>query len=278
VASTPASRRLALTQEARRASIERTAFRQLRRKWPAFRRLLAGAVREFDQLPDTRVFRALEPFMATLRAMSSKSFHAGRRDTINAAKAFAKENGMELPFGFSFQLESPEAIMFENAAGFIMPTIAPKLAQAINTAVTDATLGNATIPETVTALRAKVGNVVSPSVLQTWATTFAQISYAAGKYTAGQNPAIQSILWGYEYVTVGDERVRDEHAGFDGTRLPKSNEFWQIFTPPNGWNCRCSIIDIFEAEQPVAPHIAGGVEPSADPNFTFNPAQFVPAA
>lgn len=44
-----------------------------------------------------------------------------------------------------------------------------------------------------------------------------------------------------EYVTVGDERVRQEHAGLDGTTLPVDHDFWNTYYPPNGWNCRCTV-------------------------------------
>ena len=45
-----------------------------------------------------------------------------------------------------------------------------------------------------------------------------------------------------KYVTAGDGRVRGEHARLNGTTLPKEHTFWSNFYPPNGWNCRCSVI------------------------------------
>jgi SPP1 gp7 family putative phage head morphogenesis protein len=43
------------------------------------------------------------------------------------------------------------------------------------------------------------------------------------------------------YVTVGDDRVRDEHAEMDGITLPVDDPFWDTNYPPNGFNCRCAV-------------------------------------
>ncbi len=43
-----------------------------------------------------------------------------------------------------------------------------------------------------------------------------------------------------QYRTVGDDRVRPEHAAMHGITLPPSDPFWASYYPPNGWNCRCT--------------------------------------
>lgn len=47
-----------------------------------------------------------------------------------------------------------------------------------------------------------------------------------------------------QYRTAGDERVRDEHAALDGVTLPPSDKFWNKYLPPNGWNCRCQVVQV----------------------------------
>lgn len=44
------------------------------------------------------------------------------------------------------------------------------------------------------------------------------------------------------YSTVGDGRVRPEHTAMDGTTRPVNDSFWRKFYPPNGWNCRCTVM------------------------------------
>lgn len=108
--------------------------------------------------------------------------------------------------------------------------------------------------------------------------TETQLAYSAGQFTADQDPAIQDILWGYRYVTVGDERVRPEHVGLDGMTLAKDDGLWNELFPPNGWACRCKAIPIFEQRETVRPPdrlIVDGreVRPGADVGFRFHPGK-----
>lgn len=43
------------------------------------------------------------------------------------------------------------------------------------------------------------------------------------------------------YDTVGDERVRLEHQELDDVVRPVDDPFWDLYYPPNGWNCRCDV-------------------------------------
>ena len=42
-----------------------------------------------------------------------------------------------------------------------------------------------------------------------------------------------------KYSTIGDERVRPDHADFDGIVRPINDKFWKTHFPPNGFRCRC---------------------------------------
>lgn len=46
----------------------------------------------------------------------------------------------------------------------------------------------------------------------------------------------------WEYRTVGDDKVRPEHARLHGVILPASDPRWAKIWPPNGWKCRCYIV------------------------------------
>lgn len=97
--------------------------------------------------------------------------------------------------------------------------------------------------------------------------TQAQIVYGAAKYEEEQQDYVQEILWGYKYVTVGDVRVRPEHARLEGVTLPKDDPFWQRYYPPNGWSCRCQAIPLFEKEKIKRPR--GEID--IDPRFAAPP-------
>ncbi len=57
----------------------------------------------------------------------------------------------------------------------------------------------------------------------------------------------------WKYVTVGDERVREEHRKLDGVILEASDPRWKKIFPPNGWKCRCRVA-------PLMRHEAEGVD------------------
>jgi SPP1 gp7 family putative phage head morphogenesis protein len=119
----------------------------------------------------------------------------------------------------------------------------------------------------------------SPSQLETIFRTQTQLAYSAGRLNENADPAVQAILWGYEYVTVGDDRVRPEHAVLNGVRLPKEDSRWNSIMPPNGWNCRCSVIEVFDTDDhrvvdPEPREIDGElVTGRADKGWGFNPGE-----
>lgn len=51
---------------------------------------------------------------------------------------------------------------------------------------------------------------------------------------------VDSIVWGFRYNAILDNRVRDSHAELDGVVLPKDDPFWQKYKPPWEHNCRCT--------------------------------------
>lgn len=108
--------------------------------------------------------------------------------------------------------------------------------------------------------------------LETIFRTQSQVAFNAGRWQDDQDPDIQDILWGYEYVTVGDDRVRPTHAALDGMKLPKGDPFWQTFWPPNGWNCRCTVAPIFEPVQIKRPpaQLDDGTLVTPDKGFELN--------
>lgn len=54
-----------------------------------------------------------------------------------------------------------------------------------------------------------------------------------------------------QYRTAGDNRVREEHQALEGVTLPFSDPFWEEFMPPNGWNCRCLVVQVRKSKYPV---------------------------
>ena len=55
-----------------------------------------------------------------------------------------------------------------------------------------------------------------------------------------------------QYRTAGDDRVREDHAVLHDTTLPPSDPFWDKYFPPNGWNCRCTVVQVRKEKYPVS--------------------------
>lgn len=131
-----------------------------------------------------------------------------------------------------------------------------------------------TVRRAVTELGAELDRLgvgaLSESRLETVFRTQVQVAYGAGRWEQDQDPDVQEVLWGYRYVTVGDDRVREEHAALDGTTLPKDDPFWDTYWPPNGWNCRCQAVPVFEEREVVRPGTVDGAVPSPSAGFAFN--------
>lgn len=168
-----------------------------------------------------------------------------------------------------FSIYHPQVYkILENASG--------KVNNNLRITINNLILSGATLPEAKKVLaEAFKANGIAPSnpyQIETIYRTQAQLAYSAGRFQTDQHPAIQEILWGYLYKTVGDSRVRPAHRILDGVTLPKDHEFWLYFWPPNSWNCRCSVISLFEERKIVLPPTGWEdllFEDAKD--FSFNP-------
>lgn len=82
-----------------------------------------------------------------------------------------------------------------------------------------------------------------------------------------------------QYRTAGDDHVRAEHATLDGITLPMSSPFWNTHTPPNGWACRCYLIQVRKSDYKQTPHeeaMARGKKVMEDKKsrmFRYNPGK-----
>jgi SPP1 gp7 family putative phage head morphogenesis protein len=73
-------------------------------------------------------------------------------------------------------------------------------------------------------------------------------AYALGRYEQMTHPAVVDALPFWQYSTVGDDRVRPEHAVLDGFVAQAVDPVWNKIYPPNGFNCRCIVTPILRAD------------------------------
>lgn len=82
-------------------------------------------------------------------------------------------------------------------------------------------------------------------------------NYLQAEYQTAKRGAQMAHLWNrfleqkeyypnLVYRTVGDSRVRPEHAALNGVVKPIDDPFWKTYYPPNGWRCRCTVMNTAE--------------------------------
>jgi len=112
----------------------------------------------------------------------------------------------------------------------------------------------------------------APHVLETVFRTHMNMAYSAGKWGAAFAP--NSGVWGWTYLTMRDDRVRWEHRSLDGVRLTKEDPLWGRIFPPNGWNCRCWVVEVWETGSAKRRRIVRPRHIDVAPEWQFNPGAF----
>jgi SPP1 gp7 family putative phage head morphogenesis protein len=73
-------------------------------------------------------------------------------------------------------------------------------------------------------------------------------AYSLGRYEQLTDPDTKSVIPFWQYMTVGDDRVRPAHAAIDGFQASADDPVWNKIYPPNGFNCRCIVIGLLPEE------------------------------
>ncbi len=131
----------------------------------------------------------------------------------------------------------------------------------------------------------------SPRRLRTIFRVNMQTAYAAGDWAQIQQQKEEAPYLMYD--AIDDGRTRPQHHAWDDTILPIDDPWWKTHSPPNGWNCRCSKIQL-SADQVKAMglSVADRAPPSPmreytnqrtgeivrvpvgiDPGFAYNPGE-----
>lgn len=95
----------------------------------------------------------------------------------------------------------------------------------------------------------------------------------AGKWEQFEKDGDRYFL---QYRTAHDDKVRPEHAALDGVTLPITDTFWESYYPPNGWNCRCTVVQVRKSKYPATDHSEAmdrgneAIDSQRYPIFKFN--------
>ncbi|MCK3654905.1 phage head morphogenesis protein [Pasteurellaceae bacterium Macca] len=86
----------------------------------------------------------------------------------------------------------------------------------------------------------------TPRRLETIYRTNMQSAYSAQRYQQMRDNADNRPYW--QYSAVNDGRTRPSHSAMHGLVYRYDDPFWHTFYPPNGFNCRCSVIALNDRE------------------------------
>jgi hypothetical protein len=181
-----------------------------------------------------------------------KSLHSGNSHKFDKGMIqFTAEQlmqGMLTGYGKNFtnvDYNSPDWKMLENLENNVYQFSAAKNFQQIRL-MTSLLIDNGK-PRSFSDFRNKVIDL-NIKFNKTWLKTEYNLAIAGGQMASKWvDFADGSML---KYSTAGDANVRDSHAALDGVKKPKNDNFWAIHYPPNGFNCRCNVVET-SSKQPT---------------------------
>ena len=112
--------------------------------------------------------------------------------------------------------------------------------------------------------------------LRTNLNTAVASSFQAAQYIRLQDEYMKAVYPYYMYKTVGDNKVRDEHAALDGKVWRADDPIWDTIWPPLDWNCRCYVEPMMEEEvimSGISVERSDELKDMAAKNFRRNPGK-----
>ena len=88
--------------------------------------------------------------------------------------------------------------------------------------------------------------ITSRARLETIFRTNVQGAYLAGRYAQMLEAVKFRPYW--RYSAVNDSRTRPSHRALHGLVRRYDDPFWDVFYPPNGFNCRCTVSSLSERQ------------------------------
>lgn len=75
-----------------------------------------------------------------------------------------------------------------------------------------------------------------------------QTAYNAGHYKSMTDDTVMKLRPFWQYRTAADGNVREEHAQMHGKVYLADDPIWDVWYPPNGFRCRCSVVSLSERQ------------------------------
>ncbi|MFZ6748525.1 phage minor head protein [Undibacterium sp. Ren11W] len=92
----------------------------------------------------------------------------------------------------------------------------------------------------------------SPRRLQLIFDSNVRSAYMAGKYTQFKRTTLTHPYW--MYTAILDGRTRPSHRSLHGRVFKHDDTVWQSIWPPNGFRCRCTVINLMQTDMDAQGH------------------------
>jgi hypothetical protein len=129
-------------------------------------------------------------------------------------------------------------------------------AKAIKKAIQQSVSTSSHTQESIQLLKESLGDIGlsmdNNRLYETIVRTELHSAYTQATLEFDNDPAIQEILWGYEFNSTLDERLRDSHEEENGKQAPKDDPIidrWRELLAE--YNCRCQLLQIFNEDKPT---------------------------
>lgn len=76
-------------------------------------------------------------------------------------------------------------------------------------------------------------------------------AYSAGRFAQARDPEVSEFVGAFEFQAVQDSDARPHHRAAHGLLASTTDPIWERYSPPLGFNCRCSLrmVDRFELKE-----------------------------
>lgn len=218
--------------------------------WPKVNGWLAGYLDVAKRLPKSveRLFErptGLPPEPPKRRKLPFSDAPDGMRfPKIEAAAQSLLERNIMTRDEFDAQTQE-----FRNQAFTIANTLNTDTIEEVRNILTDVTARGPSLDEFRNEIEQRIdATSFGPAHLETVYRTNLQSAYRDGYESLMDNSIVADVFPYQAYVAIHDDRVRSNHLaledlGLNGTNIYRRDDpFWDSFTPPNGYNCRCGTI------------------------------------
>lgn len=137
---------------------------------------------------------------------------------------------------------------FRDQAFTVAGDLEARTVERIRDALAEQVDSGASLSEFIDRLKTDFGtSPIGGGHLETVYRTNVQSAFRDGRETIMRDPIVDELFPYQKYVPIHDDRVRHEHKqlgdlGLNGTGIYRRDDpFWDFFTPPWGFNCRCGV-------------------------------------